>query len=82
MQPVSTEHWSVWTVVFALLIHTLPMLAMTAIFSSYAVKLYTDAETAHQFYMAFKLGCCAGVCGLIFFLFLTSIRYGNQFQYV
>jgi hypothetical protein len=58
------------------------MLAMTAIFSSYAVKLYTDAETAHQFYMAFKLGCCAGVCGLIFFLFLTSIRYGNQFQYV
>lgn len=54
--------------------------AMTAIFASYAAKLYNDASTARQYYTAFKLGCCAGICGLIFFTFLTSIRYGTQFQ--
>lgn len=54
--------------------------ALTAIFSSYAATMYKNAVTAREFYMAFKLGCCAGLCGTIFFTFLSSIRYGTQFQ--
>jgi hypothetical protein len=54
--------------------------ATTAIFASYAVGHYNSANTAHEFYTAFKLSCCAFVTALIFFLFLTSTRYGTQFQ--
>lgn len=55
---------------------------MTAIFASYAAKLYNDASTTYQFYTAFKLGCCAGICALIFFTFISSIRYGTQFHFL
>lgn len=55
---------------------------MTAIFSSYTAKLFSDATTTHQYYTALKLGCCSLLCAVIFFTFLTSIRYGLQFHFL
>lgn len=54
--------------------------AMTAIFASYSAKLYNDSNSTFQHYTAFKLACSTLLCAVIFFMFLSSIRYGTQFQ--
>lgn len=57
-------------------------LTMAAIFASYSSKLFNSADTPRKRYTAFKLACCALLCSMIFFVFITSIRYGTQFHFL